>query len=78
MLRPFKIKPKKVRIGEETAKGYHVDQFEDAFARYLTPSPEGEHGATRGTSAPQSQANVPHVPFVPPSERGAKTTERIP
>lgn len=66
LLRPFKVKPKKVRVAERVAKGYHIDQFGDAFARYV---PEGEHGATRGTSPPQSQANVPHVPFVAPSER---------
>ena len=37
MLRPFKIRPKEVRVGDETKQGYHVDQFEDAFARYLPP-----------------------------------------
>jgi hypothetical protein len=68
MLRPFKIRPKKVRVGEEVRKGYHLDQFEEVFARYLIPSPYGEHGATRGTAAPQRQANVPHVPDVAPSD----------
>jgi Protein of unknown function (DUF3631) len=70
MLRPFRIKPKKVRVGEETRKGYHVDQFEDAFGRYLPPSLAREPGATRGTFPPPSQADVPHVPHVPPSEEG--------
>src|SRR5581483_3789989 len=70
LLRPFGIKPKKVRRGEEVRKGYHLDQFSDAFERHLPPLREGEHGATRGTSAPLSQADVPHVPPVSPSGEG--------
>jgi hypothetical protein len=34
MLRPFKIKPRSVRA-EGGSKGYHLDQFEDVFARHL-------------------------------------------
>jgi hypothetical protein len=73
MLRPFKIRPKKVRRGDEVRKGYHLDQFEEVFARYLTPSPDGGHGATRGTSAPQRQADVPDVPDVAPSDGAGRT-----
>jgi hypothetical protein len=64
MLRPFKIKPKSVRVGDEHKKGYHLDQFEDAFGRYLAPPTSGTSG-TSGTNQPQSQANVPDVPDVP-------------
>jgi len=35
MLRPFGITPETIRFGEETAKGYRLSAFEDAFARYL-------------------------------------------
>lgn len=41
MLRPFGIKGRTVRVGLETAKGYHASQFGDAFSRYL--SPPGSH-----------------------------------
>ena len=34
-LRPFGIKPKKIRFGEETLSGYEIDQFRETFARYL-------------------------------------------
>ncbi|MGJ8619769.1 MAG: DUF3631 domain-containing protein [Methylophilaceae bacterium] len=35
----YDIKPKTVRIGAyDTPKGYSLDQFTDAFSRYLTPS----------------------------------------
>jgi hypothetical protein len=35
LLRPFEIRPRTVRIGEITRKGYLVADFEDSFARYL-------------------------------------------
>ena len=36
LLKPFKIKPGSVRIGEIAKKGYERVQFDDAFARYLS------------------------------------------
>ena len=38
LLRPFGIVSGTVRFGTETAKGYSVEGFTDAFARYLPPS----------------------------------------
>jgi hypothetical protein len=35
LLKPFKIEPKNIRIGTEIQKGYELEQFTDAFARYL-------------------------------------------
>jgi hypothetical protein len=43
MLRPFKIKPRTVRVGEETFKGYHVEQFVDAFSRHLPDPSQASH-----------------------------------
>ena len=41
-LREFGVpKSKTVRIGDETAKGYLLDGFADAFARYLPTAPSG-------------------------------------
>jgi putative DNA primase/helicase len=34
-LRAFSIKSKTVRVGEKTKKGYMLEQFDDAFRRYL-------------------------------------------
>jgi hypothetical protein len=34
-LRPFGIRPKTVRTGKDTGKGYHREQFVDAWARYV-------------------------------------------
>jgi hypothetical protein len=35
ILKDFKIYPETIRIGERTAKGYHLHQFAEVFARYL-------------------------------------------
>jgi putative DNA primase/helicase len=35
LLRPYGIQPRTIRIGTGTAKGYKLEDFEDAFARYL-------------------------------------------
>jgi len=37
LLKPFGISPETIRVGEDTAKGYRLSAFEDAFARYLPP-----------------------------------------
>jgi len=39
MLRPFRIRPHSIRIGQSTPKGYMWKDFEDAFARYLPENP---------------------------------------
>src|SRR5215217_5859303 len=40
MLKPYGIKPKKIREGENTFRGYCRAWFEDAWARYLPAEPE--------------------------------------
>jgi hypothetical protein len=57
LLRPYKIRPATIRIGpapEDTAKGYKISQFTDAFARYLpvpsTPTVTPSQSDHRGVS----------------------------
>jgi hypothetical protein len=69
MLRPFKIKPRKVRVVDKVLRGYHVDSFEDAFARHL---PEAEQAEQAEHPAAGLEPNVPDVPDVPPSETPAR------
>jgi len=38
LLRPFKIRPRTIRVGSDTPKGYTRKSFEDAWERYLVPS----------------------------------------
>ncbi len=49
LLRGFGIKPKVVRIGHNTPRGYKVKDFRDAWARYLVPV-ASEVSATSETS----------------------------
>jgi hypothetical protein len=37
LLRPFEIRPKTVRLGTLTDKGYKLDTCQDAFQRYISP-----------------------------------------
>jgi putative DNA primase/helicase len=39
LLKGFEISPCTIRIGAETAKGYKLCDFADAFERYLSPAP---------------------------------------
>lgn len=38
LLAGFGVRPKTIRIGDQTAKGYDLEALNDAFARYLPPS----------------------------------------
>ena len=58
LLRPFGIRPRTVRVGEKTAKGYHLDQFEGAFARHL---PEPSQGPQASQPAPVLEPDVTDV-----------------
>jgi len=45
LLGPFGIRPRMLRFGERTARGYRRDDFADAFERYLPADPEqAQHG----------------------------------
>ena len=60
-LRRYRIKPKKVRVGETVLQGYHREQFESAWGRYgadlpgtpgTTPANTGDSGGSEsGTNA---------------------------
>ncbi len=40
MLKPFDIRPYTLRIGDETPRGYRLEDFQDTFLRYLPPDPQ--------------------------------------
>jgi hypothetical protein len=42
-LRPYGIKPKTIRIGNTTPRGYWREHFEDAWRRYLSPQGEDQN-----------------------------------
>jgi Protein of unknown function (DUF3631) len=66
LLRPYDIYSSSVRKGDKTRKGYHREDLQDAWQRYLTPSDVSENAAdpdsrtTNGTAgtAAQSQSEA--------------------
>lgn len=46
MLRPYHIQPREFRIGPKVQRGYALDQFDDAFARYLATATPSATSAT--------------------------------
>jgi len=65
MLNDFKIRPRTVRIGNQTPKGFHRNDFEEAWKRYL---PATEKAATSATRATHDRGNVAAVAAVAPSQ----------
>jgi hypothetical protein len=58
LLKGFGIKPKKMREGEETFRGYERSDFVEAWSRYLPPihPPENTEHGTRNTETPSEQS----------------------
>ena len=79
LLAPFGVKPKTIRIEQDTPRGYEKDDFEDAWRRYLSaplpthPSTTPQHvshGAGFGQSQPITQpdsATPQHVIMLAPN-----------
>jgi hypothetical protein len=52
LLKPYGVKPRKIRVGDETVRGYYRADFEEVWKRYLPscfPPPHGD--GTNGTSS---------------------------
>jgi len=79
LLRPYGIKPKKLKIGDVNLNGYSYETLSDAWTRYSpTPNPvEAEqaelpepisvNSELNGGQSPQLHGDVPEVPDVPDS-----------
>ena len=71
LLRPFGIRPKKMRFSADSRRGYEAQDLEDAFSRYLPPieSEHPEHSNGEATSAESRNWNSGEtVPAGPPLE----------
>jgi hypothetical protein len=75
LLKPFGVRSRTVRLDDEsTPKGFHRDQFDDAFSRYLAAdSPMG--GDLSATSATTVQASQKQADFNPPQEESVADTK---
>jgi putative DNA primase/helicase len=68
LLAPLKIKPTTIRIGTDTAKGYLMEAFGDAFSRYLP-------GAVRHTVTSKQDQSL--TPEADPSQMDDVTDRKI-
>ena len=66
LLKPYDIKSKKIRIGEETLQGYMLPDFNDAFERYLTGTVE-QSSNMNGLTDVASRTEIDTVPLSKPS-----------
>lgn len=66
-LKPYAIKPRKLRIGTATPRGYHAEDFLDAWKRYLPDPAHPEHPEHLSHC---NNLDVPPVPPVPGSGEG--------
>jgi hypothetical protein len=83
LLHRYGIKPRSVRIGDETAKGYKLEAFRDAFQRYLeAPSTLIDPVSNVTTSQPASVngsgafSSRHTTPLVTASEQGSNPHEQ--
>jgi hypothetical protein len=67
MLRRYGPRPRTVRVGDATAKGYHAEDLADAWARYLPPS-HASHADQQSPEHPREQRDVTDVTHVTESE----------
>jgi hypothetical protein len=70
LLRPFGIKPKPIRIGEEVQRGYFREDLTDAWSRYLPQETRYTRNTRYTEPDPDTEAGVPVTPVTPvtPSE----------
>ena len=60
-LKPFGVTPKKMRFGYDTGRGYELEQFKDAFDRYLSGTPEQTNNS-KGLGKETAGTIKTHVP----------------
>jgi putative DNA primase/helicase len=66
LLRPFGIRPRDIRDGHKTGKGYRIEACQDAFSRYIPQPSDLSTGNTRGEEAPSLSYKI-QIAGVPPS-----------
>ena len=79
LLRPYAVRPRTIRLDGETMKGYRRDQFDEAFARYLPPTPQSPSQASQPSQpAPGLEPDVTDVTDVTANPQGAaKSAEHL-
>lgn len=63
-LRPYGIRPKTIRLGDDTAKGYQAEWFADAWTRYCPTPGEPSHPSHPSQTPDTDRADVTAVTAV--------------
>jgi hypothetical protein len=63
LLRPYGVKPRSVRIGPKSVRGFRREWFEDTWLRYPPPAPDPEDDWD--DPSPPPPGNPPHPPHPP-------------
>lgn len=71
LLKPYGIRPKKMRKGYESKRGFELSAFEDAFSRYLTSPPF--QGGTTEQPTDNGASSVPLSEFASPPKTASGT-----
>jgi Protein of unknown function (DUF3631) len=61
LLRPYGIRPKSIRVGDGTPKGYTLDDLQDAFARYLAQPQQAQQAQQSKPPPPNGTGDVADV-----------------
>jgi hypothetical protein len=61
LLKPFEVSPETVRLGDKTPRGYLVEQFQEAFRRYLRAETSSSPYNTPQSATLQQTAGSPSV-----------------
>ena len=86
LLKPYGIKAKKVRLGSEALRGYHIDDLAEPLERFaplhtleeVEQAEQAEHGTDVEQETPHQKRDVPYVPHVPHIEQGPAEAEHLP
>jgi len=73
LLKPYGIRSRDVRIGDDHNKGYSRSDFEDAWSRYLPPSP-----SVTPRQGPSDGDLSPHSPVTEPRKRHGRQEPEVP
>ena len=72
LLRPFEVRPKTIRQGDQTPKGYALEDFQDSFNRYLPLAlPLGPATPPHSRQTPGFQTNQSATPTPDVADRKA-------
>lgn len=78
LLAPFDVRPKTIRVGDVTSKGYRREDLEDAFARYLPLEPEQpEQAENLNGIADSTDRNTPPAVTDGPAPEKARNDELV-